>query len=1166
MAKIIEPDGRDGLISMTRAPGSWMPTIFVGIGGSGCKTVLRLAQKFNAIPNLNDDVRNLHAFMAIDTDSLDLSGLSVDIRRMGLNVVTHNISGFDRREYMSQRRSFSDWHFTDWAPDSYKFRPGDHDGAGQIRIESRLCSLRYERTLSEAINQGVLKVLLDHDNPMRWVPQGGTQTPGSIEVYYFCSGAGGTGSGGLINVAALMNYHIRARNWAPAQRAYVYLPDLFYDNVDPRIRRDINTNMYTFLQEWDYVFKLQYEGVSHAKDFQFVFRQDQNKNDLQMALSPLIEMFLVGLPHNIHVDEVLEACTDAVFLRIFSPAEDKRRSAMDNLTKSQAAPAGWKKGSGLQYAPNFGTIGAAVLRVPVGEILEFCALCFAERALRESLTFHRSEDDGTTKGKGLTAGLDYSSQNFLDADPNERERMINTDFLQYVQMMATQKIAQLKKTRSANPNEAVAKGVFLNIVESVDGPEPELAEEHDVGKGLLERVIEEVEERVTNVINGLEFGAMDPSTLQNPARYTQILNAFSINMKAAWARVQTAQLAIINNIEAGDFFQRVFDEKKISPMTEWYFYVRLRQMLESSNNPINTHREAEKELRKKFHWLDDKDLQAQYFDQDPHKRFNDEVKDEAFWKRFYNKQEDRLQELCQDAYNQYTLLVNSSERLLKTAMLLAIWEAMLQVAIEKCRAYRPLVEKAEQKIQQLRRMQSQMLLTGRSYDPAKEGREFHLQVEVLRATGVRAKRYWRELYRDQFVNEKPEKGQLRKGDHYFDLSEISEAVQQALAPRTAPGGIVVKPTADDSIETIVEALIELGKGKFGSQIMPRLDNISEAKPEQLGLTIGKALELEAKYVAGDAGQQLGSGEAFARGHIIDKVRFALNKSGLLAGVSDLEQTDLMENVHPHEETVALLHPMYFGKSGGDFQMSDSTAPEDEGKGQDAGSFRGVMREAYPGLSFYKGVDPYHVIFLRSVSNMPLHLFRRVGEEYEDDFFAAERKGIGRGYPLYIDTQWEKDPLPYIDPVDETRRLETVAKQQEESERQARVDRDKDEIDTADALTKPMLFGFVRFDPKKKQWCVRVTVRGEEKVSPIGSGLLDVSRWLNTDVGQDSMDMINDFVVEREDKESDDVAEMIKAAHSRLRDRTGELFDDPSDEARFEKNVIRRMREGLKELQ
>ena len=122
----------------------------------------RIADQRRQRPDWEDKLEPLVKVACVDTNINDLEKF-----RERCND-TFLISDFEKAAYakLAQGRTFleADTYFTQWVPDSYKFRSGDTAGAGQIRIESRL-GLYYQMKHTDFVARfrKLLEELRDHE-------------------------------------------------------------------------------------------------------------------------------------------------------------------------------------------------------------------------------------------------------------------------------------------------------------------------------------------------------------------------------------------------------------------------------------------------------------------------------------------------------------------------------------------------------------------------------------------------------------------------------------------------------------------------------------------------------------------------------------------------------------------------------------------------------------------------------------------------------------------------------------------------------------------------------------------------------------------------------------------------------------------------------------------
>ena len=103
-----------------RQVGSIVPTIFIGLGGTGSKIVDRIAMRASRLPNWETHLRPLNSFITIDTNELDQKALR---NVPGGNRI--NISSFDKVNALTGFRKSEDAKVKQFIDEGYKPRPGN---------------------------------------------------------------------------------------------------------------------------------------------------------------------------------------------------------------------------------------------------------------------------------------------------------------------------------------------------------------------------------------------------------------------------------------------------------------------------------------------------------------------------------------------------------------------------------------------------------------------------------------------------------------------------------------------------------------------------------------------------------------------------------------------------------------------------------------------------------------------------------------------------------------------------------------------------------------------------------------------------------------------------------------------------------------------------------
>ena len=138
-----------------------------------------------------------------------------------------------------------------------------------------------------------------------------------IHALIYASVAGGTGSGGFLPMAYLLQDLIRDHSWGrPDVVATLLLPAVFTADVEQALHADINANGYAALKELEYVTKLGYERAFEDLEFHYhPVRPERNR----IANRPFSLCYLVDKPSEISVEKYTNAIADSAFLQVFSP-------------------------------------------------------------------------------------------------------------------------------------------------------------------------------------------------------------------------------------------------------------------------------------------------------------------------------------------------------------------------------------------------------------------------------------------------------------------------------------------------------------------------------------------------------------------------------------------------------------------------------------------------------------------------------------------------------------------------------------------------------------------------------------------------------------------------------------------------------------------------------
>ena len=230
-------------------------TLFVGLGGTGVKSILRTKQCFM---DAYGEIPPMIAFLAIDTDK--------GIR----NIVLKSRSGKDvtlsDNEFCFCGIKGSALEIYNHAPNKFTWLPKRNlnnlaglrnEGAGQIRSNGRFL-IRYNADpLSEAVAGKVAQIARPLPPNSRFVydnNQEGVEYPTKINIVG--SVAGGTGSGTLIDMIVLAAETLKSKGINFHIQPWIVLPEVFRLMVPGPPSANVYQNTYGALRELDYLYHL----------------------------------------------------------------------------------------------------------------------------------------------------------------------------------------------------------------------------------------------------------------------------------------------------------------------------------------------------------------------------------------------------------------------------------------------------------------------------------------------------------------------------------------------------------------------------------------------------------------------------------------------------------------------------------------------------------------------------------------------------------------------------------------------------------------------------------------------------------------------------------------------------------------------------------------------
>ncbi|HSS76757.1 MAG TPA: tubulin-like doman-containing protein [Thermoanaerobaculia bacterium] len=423
-------------------PSAVCPTLFVGLGGCGCKMVSRIANHLRRRPDFEERYRSLVKFALVDTNINDLESY----REIADG--TFLISDFEKEEYsdLASGKMFlePDPYFTQWVPQNYRFRAGDTAGAGQIRIESRL-GVFYQMKHKDFVPKfrKLLEQLKSHEHGHRRL-----DSP-EIRIVVCFSVAGGTGSGSHLPIAFLLRDLARELG-KPAMIGVAVLPAVFEDFTG--INRDGTfANGYAALKEIEHLMKLGAPDSRFFPEDGIEFHYDPSDVSKRIVRQrPFEFLYVVDKPQSFTVSEPVDAAADGLYLQFFSPLYGHQASDYDNYTQHQRflVPHDFEAKGIVGFTAFYGSYGAAVLLVPVNGLVDYCSQVAALSLMRASFlraipgdpvyAFLRNNPEPFDE---VTLGNEKNEKpvhlaDFQKKEPAVREQLVDRLFMKRVRLLA----------------------------------------------------------------------------------------------------------------------------------------------------------------------------------------------------------------------------------------------------------------------------------------------------------------------------------------------------------------------------------------------------------------------------------------------------------------------------------------------------------------------------------------------------------------------------------------------------------------------------------------------------------------------------------------------------------------------------------------------------------
>ena len=333
------------------------PTLFVGVGGTGCKIVKKVADL--CAPEEKENIN----FLCLDTNVNDLSDVANGKSKIYWVQTSNTQTVGSYLDYDEEARK-------KWFPkNAVMYDKTVSEGAGQVRAISRLA-------LNSTIKTGKIRPLYDSiDDLFR---KTGKDMKQAMRVIIASTASGGTGSGIILPLSMFIRDYVKEKypNTSLIVRSLILLPETLDSVIDSQTERDSQArNAYATIKEIN-AFMMKGSGFidldEDLKQFSdlhvnvSIAGSDKQKS---LSLLPMDFCFLMDGQDAedstmISIDQYIEQAAQALYEQNIGPMQKKAVSVEDNIIKEMTKPGNYGRN-------RFGGIGAGVIRYPYEKVADY---------------------------------------------------------------------------------------------------------------------------------------------------------------------------------------------------------------------------------------------------------------------------------------------------------------------------------------------------------------------------------------------------------------------------------------------------------------------------------------------------------------------------------------------------------------------------------------------------------------------------------------------------------------------------------------------------------------------------------------------------------------------------------------------------------------------------
>ena len=335
------------------------PTLFIGVGGTGCDIIKRVAEMCR--PGETENI----SFVCLDTNVNDLTNIAKSEAKIYYVQTSNTQTVGDYLSYDSDA-------MRNWFPkNAVIYDKTVSEGAGQVRAISRLA-------LNATIKTGKIRPLYDAiDDLFR---KDGKEMKQALRIVIVTTSSGGTGSGIALPLAMFTRDYVTSKypNTSLIVRSMVLLPETLDSVIDSSVERDSQRrNAYATIKEIN-AFMMKGSGfldvesdLKRYSDLHIDFPVPGTDEMRALSILPFDFCFLMDgqdAEDNtlISIGQYKQQAAQALYEQNIGPMQRNAFSVEDNIIKEMSNPGNYGRN-------RFGAIGAATLRYPYEKIADYIA-------------------------------------------------------------------------------------------------------------------------------------------------------------------------------------------------------------------------------------------------------------------------------------------------------------------------------------------------------------------------------------------------------------------------------------------------------------------------------------------------------------------------------------------------------------------------------------------------------------------------------------------------------------------------------------------------------------------------------------------------------------------------------------------------------------------------